>query len=346
MLEEGQKVETVAAFVESVKAELDHVDDCGADLKSFSKRISQCCEWGKKCADVIANSDARAANLATLSSIGMQKARLLAQEAVPLDIADRGLAMKSAANAATADVVRSVLKQVNDEAATKADRLARGWRKTAVGLENAIESKRVTALGPAALREGASDATLKSIMNAASLSAELKTRGVKFTAEQYRTALKVGDKDRAGAIKDASRVFLMDLLMTTKAKLSPIVNWQSGEIDNMLNEARKLLGEYDQADFANLPPEIPAAAMLLEELKKLYRTICGVNVKLMSSAEFAQRFLGANSRLDTGLDIDGAWPTRWMKPDSAHLLKLPGWASALGRDNSFEGFRNARPSLG
>jgi hypothetical protein len=343
---DGGKVETVQSYAASMKAELKHVAACGAGLRLFTKRIDQVAKLGIKCVEFIGNNDAKAQSLMTVSSLGMMKARKLAAENVDQSIENRGLAMKAAGDRVVADVSRSVLKQISEESASPAQRAANRWREAMIKLENEVEGARVEALGPAALRADASEQTLKSIMAQASLTAELRARGVRYIAEQYRSAVKVGDDDRAKAIKDSSRIFLIETMSTPRPKLAAVAakGFVAGETDLLLLECRRLLSEYDQADFAAIPPEIPAAQQLYEELKKLFRDVCGVNVKLMTRGEFAQRFMGENSRLDTGLDIEASWPIRHLQA-SPQNLKLPGWASVLGRNNSFEALRNARPSV-
>src|SRR5262249_49648387 len=155
--------------------------------------------------------------------------------------------------------------------------------------------------------------TLPELLNLERLRAELKASGVEGIARTYREALRFADLDRQQTIEEAAFPVLTEILETPPSKLAARREQLGGrpnDADLEKATARRLLAEFERAKVDRMPAFVAVGEQALELLRVTYRYLCGPDPSLMTSAEFARRYLAQPFTVGGGFDVDPTWPVR------------------------------------
>ncbi|MGO9714333.1 MAG: hypothetical protein ACLQBL_36090, partial [Polyangiaceae bacterium] len=262
-------------------------------------------------------------------------AKAAAAKAVPTNSGDmsghQGYVQKVQAAEASAEktITNSVLRRVADVSAPSTQSAGGNFVAAMTKLSDEIDSAYADATSPTGLREG-SDSSLERIMRLSSIERayRAKERPALEVWKTFEGLITRGEDEKVLDLIEAVGPLMAEIRnATSKAGTGPRYSgglaYDAGSERDVAFRFGRAASEWARTQ---VPESIKIANTCFQDLTVIFRLLCGADVRLMTSAQFAQRHLG-----EGGSGADAARPFQleedWtMRAIPGGRVALSGWS--------------------
>jgi hypothetical protein len=324
-------VDEIAQMVETVHDSIDQIptDEFTNDLKPPLVRAANAAETCRRdlwdAQDRIYDKLARANDLITDLSDAAARAVPTSGHSSPQDYELKVTAARSNVEAKAATSARNeVITTRGEDMKQHATEFAQAMGDAS----GAIDWASARFLGPAALRPGF---TIEDIQRIGATVAQIKghTTPMRYACDYLDQVSRNGDQKTIDLFSSAAREVAIEWRDTPEPKLAARYANRRGVVDDERSRAWDLLRALDDLRRAAIPASIPAATNVLAALAQAFGIICGLDPRRLAPAEFARRYLDADTTKPApAFEIDPNFVSRYLPPEGS---ALSGWSPGVAR---------------